>query len=427
MTGAGAIRPHDDRGEGMTDARTSRRPAGLVLFLLLLVYILNFLDRQILGILGPPIRAELHLTDTQFGAIGGLAFATLYSVLGVPLAMLADRTTRSGVITGALVVWSGFTALCGLATGFWQLFAFRLGVGVGEAGGAAPSYALVADYFPPAKRSRALAIYSLGVPLGGACGVVFGAYLAQLINWRTAFLTVGLLGIVRDIPRPVPAASTPKMPVASVFPVLLAKPAFWLLAFSAGCSSLCGYGLSLWVPSVLVRSYGLELIETGQFMGSLLLIGGTVGVFAGGWFADRLGHVDRAWYARLPAIAWAITVPTFAIGLLSPSPWVAWPLLLIPNALNILWLGPVTTAVQHLVPAPMRATAGGSFLLINNFLGLGIGPLLMGTISDHLKAGYGTESLRYAAVSCLVFYAIAAVLVLFAIPSLRRDWVEDAA
>ncbi len=420
----------------MTDpARAPRiRSPQLVLAMLLLVYILNFLDRQILGILGPPIRAELHLTDTQFGAIGGLAFATLYSVLGVPLAILADRTSRSGVIAGALVVWSGFTALCGVATGFWQLFLFRLGVGIGEAGGAAPSYALVADYFPPAKRSRALAIYSLGVPLGGACGVVFGAYLAQLISWRTAFLSVGLLGVVlapvfrwlvRDVPRAKPVAAD-SVPITGVFSVLLRKPAFWLLAFSAGFSSLCGYGLSLWIPSILVRSFGFSLIETGQYMGSLLLIGGTAGVFAGGWFADRLGHADRAWYARLPAIAWGVTVPTFALGLLSPSPLIAWPLLLIPNALNILWLGPITTAVQHLVPARMRATAGGSFLLINNFLGLGVGPLLIGRISDVLKASYGVESLRYAAVSCLVFYALAAMLVLFAIPSLRRDWVEDA-
>ena len=416
-------------------ARKVRSP-NLVLTLLLIVYILNFLDRQILGILAPPIKAELHLTDTQFGAIGGLAFAILYSVLGVPLALIADRTSRSGVVAVALTVWSAFTALCGLATGFWQLFLFRLGVGIGEAGGAAPSYALVADYFPPGRRSRALAIYSLGVPLGGAGGVVFGAYIAQLVDWRTAFLSVGLLGIVlapffrwivRDVPRAAPVVAASAEPVGAVFGILLRKPAFWLLGFSAGFSSLCGYGLSLWVPSVLVRSFGFSLIQAGQFMGSLLLIGGTAGVFAGGWFADRLGKGDRAWYAWLPAIAWAITVPTFAFGLLSPSPWIAWPLLLIPNALNILWLGPITTAVQHLVPVRMRATAGGSFLLINNFLGLGIGPLLMGGLSEYLKAAYGVESLRYAAVLCLGFYGLAAVLVLFSIRSLRRDWVAEGA
>lgn len=406
----------------------------LVLAMLLAVYIFNFLDRQILGILASPIKADLNLTDAQFGAIGGLAFALLYSVLGVPLAILADRTSRSGVIAGALVVWSAFTAACGVATSYGQLFLFRLGVGVGEAGGAAPSYALISDYYPPERRARALAIYNMGVPVGLACGVLLGGYLAQLVNWRTAFLTVGIAGIllaplfrwlVRDRPRPA-AVAAEKVRPGQVFGILFKKPAFWLLALSGGFSSLCGYGLALWTPSVLIRSYGFDLITTGQFMGSLLLVGGATGVFVGGALADRLGKRDRAWYAWLPAIAWAITVPTFAAGLLAPNPWAAWPLLLIPNALNIFWLGPVTAAVQHLVPPRMRATAGGSFLFINNLLGLGIGPLLMGSISDWLKGGYGTESLRYAAVSCLSFYALASVLVLFAVKSVRRDWVEDA-
>ena len=418
--------------------RPAARP-GMVLAMLLLVYSFNFLDRQILGILAAPIKADLGLSDRQFGAIGGLAFGLLYAVLGVPMAILADRTSRSGVIAVALVVWSGFTTLCGFATGFWQLFLFRLGVGFGEAGGSAPSYALVADYFPPDRRARALAIYSLGVPIGLAGGVLLGGYIAQLVAWRTAFLVVGIAGIViapffrwlvRDPPRARAAAvATPLRELAPLF----RKPAFWLLGFAAGFSSLTGYGLALWTPSVLMRSYGFSLIQTGQFMGSLLLIGGTAGVFAGGWLADRLvrpknGRGDQGWYARLPAIAWAITVPTFALGLLSPSPWLCWPLLLVPNALNILWLGPITTAVQHLVPVRLRASAGGCFLFINNALGLCVGPLLMGTLSDRLKAGgYGIDSLRYACTFCLVFYALAAVLVLFAIRPLKRDWVAEGA
>ncbi|WP_423605983.1 spinster family MFS transporter [Sphingomonas sp. MS122] len=407
----------------------------LVLAMLLLVYTFNFLDRQILGILAVPIKADLGLTDAEFGAIGGLAFALLYSVLGVPLAYLADRTSRSAVIAGSLAVWSAFTALCGTATGYWQLFLYRLGVGVGEAGGVAPSYALIADYFPPEKRARALAIYSLGIPVGLAGGTLLGAYIAALVDWRTAFIVMGVAGIVlapifkylvRDLPRPA-AAVRQATPVAKVFPILARKPAFWLMAFAAACSSLCGYGLALWTPSILMRSFGFNLITTGQFMGSVLLIGGVAGVFAGGWFADRLGRSDRGWYARLPAIAWAITVPTFAFGFLSSSPMLAWALLLIPNALNILWLGPVTTAVQHLVPREMRATASASFLLINNLIGLGVGPLLMGALSDALKSSYGIESLRYAAVGCLAFYALAAVLMLFAVKPLRRGWVDDAA
>lgn len=386
-----------------------------------------------LGILAGPIIADLKLTDVEFGAIGGLAFALLYSVLGVPLAMLADRTSRSRVIAGALAVWSGFTALCGTATGFGQLFLYRLGVGVGEAGGVAPSYALIADYYPPERRARALAIFSLGIPLGLAGGTLIGAYLAAWVNWRAAFVAMGIAGLVlvpimlifvRDLPRPAnPQGGQP--PLLRTFPIIARKPAFWLMAAAASCSSLAGYGLALWVPTVLERSFRLGLIERGQFLASIFLIGGTAGVFAGGWFADRLGQGDRGWYARLPAIAWLITTPTLAIGLLTSDPWLAWPLLLVPNALNILWLGPVTTAVQHLVPQPMRSTASASFLLINNLVGLGVGPTLIGALSVLFTERLGTEALRYAAVSVVGFYLIAALLMLLAVKRLRTDWVDD--
>jgi MFS family permease len=410
----------------------AQRSASLVLTLLLIAYIFNFLDRQILGILAGPIITDLGLSDAEFGAIGGLAFALLYSVLGVPLGLLADRTSRSRVVAGSLVVWSGFTALCGTATGFAQLFVYRLGVGVGEAGGVAPSYALISDYFPPERRARALAIFSLGIPLGLAAGTLVGAYLAAWIDWRAAFLAMGIAGIVlapvmlivvRDKPRP--AASPAAQPLRAAFRTLAGKGSFWLMAAAASCSSLAGYGLALWTPSVLERSFGLGLIERGQFLAALFLIGGTAGVFAGGWLADRLGAADRGWYARLPAIAWLITAPLFAAGLLAPNPWLAWVLLLIPNALNILWLAPVTTAVQHLVAQPMRATAAASFLLINNLIGLGLGPTLIGALSELFKARFGDEALRYASVCVIGFYVLAAILMLLAVRRLRSDWVDE--
>jgi predicted MFS family arabinose efflux permease len=334
-------------------------------------------------------------------------------------------------------VWSGFTALCGTATGFWSLFLSRLGVGVGEAGGVAPSYALIADYFPVERRARALAIYSMGIPIGLGSGVLLGAYIAALVDWQTAFITVGVAGIlvapvflwlVRDRPRPAPVADADAVPVLAVIPILARKPAYWLLSIGAGCSSMAGYGLALWVPKIIAVHYGWtsnhDLIKVGQFMGSLLLIGGTTGIFLGGVFADRLGTVDRAWYARLPAIAWLITAPTFMLGLFTPYPMFAWFLLLIPNALNTLWLGPIVTAAQHLAPSRMRASASGSFLLVNNLLGLGLGPLLMGTLSDALKASYGADSLRYAAIIGVSLYLVAALLAFLAIKPLKRGWVE---
>ena len=417
----------------MNVTSSSRRSASFVLALLLVAYIFNYLDRQILGILAGPIIADLRLTDTEFGLLSGPPFAILYSLLGVPFAYLADRTSRSRVIAVALAFWSAFTGLCGAATSFWQLFVFRMGVGIGEAGGVAPSYALISDYFEPRRRARAMAIFSLGVPIGLALGTLIGAYIAHAISWRAAFLVMGVAGImlapvlvlvVRD---PTKAHHAGAAPISQVFPMLVRKPVFWLLAFAASSSSLCGYGLAVWTPSVLERSFGMGLLERGQFLASVILLGGCTGVFAGGWLADRLGALDRGWYARLPAIAWLITAPTFAAGLLAPNLWLAWPLLLIPNALNILWLGPVTTAVQHLVPQRMRATASASFLLINNLIGLGIGPFLIGGLSDALKHSYGAEALRYAAVACTSFYVLAALLMLMCVTRLRASWIEDAA
>jgi MFS family permease len=406
----------------------------ILLSLLLLAYIFNFLDRQILSILAGPIIAELGLSDTQFGLLSGPPFAILYSVLGIPFAFLADRTSRSRVIGGALAAWSAFTALCGTAASFWQLFIFRMGVGVGEAGGVAPSYALIADYFPPERRARALAIFSLGIPLGSTAGTLIGAYLASWINWRAAFLVMGIAGLalapvflllVRDVPKDE-RSPVQRVPIGRVFPALARKSSFWLLALAASCSSLAGYGLLLWTPTVLERSFHLELVQRGQFFASLLLIGGTAGVFAGGWLADRLGTRDRAWYAWLPALAWLITAPMFALGLMAPTLTLAWPLLLVPNALNILWLGPIVTAVQHLVPQHMRSTASASFLLVNNLIGLGVGPFLIGRLSDAFKASYGVEALRAAAVACTGFYLLAALLVVFAARSLRSEWVKDS-
>lgn len=415
-----------------TDLRRSR--ASLVLGLLLVAYIFNYLDRQILGILAGPIIADLKLSDTQFGLLSGPPFAIFYSLLGIPFAFLADRTSRSRVIAAAVALWSAFTALCGTASSFWHLFIFRMGVGVGEAGGVAPSYALIADYFPPERRARALAIFSLGVPIGLAMGTLIGAYIAAAISWRAAFFAMGIAGVVlapilllvvRDPVRP--AASAAGAPLGQVFPMIAKKPVFWLIAFAASCSSLSGYGLAVWVPSVLERSFGMGLISRGQFMASVVFLGGCTGVFAGGWLADRLGTRDRAWYAKLPAIAWLVTAPTFAAGLLSHNAVLAWLLLLIPNALNILWLGPVIAAVQHLVPRRMRATASASFLLINNLIGLGVGPFLIGRLSDALKQSYGSEALRYAAVAVTTFYLLAALLMLLAAPRLRSSWVEDKA
>lgn len=414
----------------MIDRSVSPAYRGVVLAMLLLVYTFNFLDRQILGILAGPIKAELGLTDTQLGALGGIAFALLYSTLAIPLALLADRTSRTWVITVSLAIWSGFTALCGVANSFTQMFLFRIGVGVGEAGGVAPSYAVISDYFPAHQRARALSIYSLGIPLGSAGGVLLGGYIAQTVEWRTAFIAVGIMGIliapifrlvVREPALPVQAADA--VPVSAVFGILAAKRSFWLLALGAACSSMCGYGVAFWLPSLLMRSFGLDIMGAGQFLGGLLLIGGVAGVLLGGFLGDAMGGKDKAYYAWVPAVSYVVGMPLFVVGVMSSSVTFAFALFLIPQALVYVWLGPVLTAVQHLVPAHMRASAAASFLLINNLVGLGLGSWSVGALSDALTPTYGVEALRYAIVAALGFYLLAGLFMALGGKALRKDWV----
>ena len=408
----------------------------IALGMLLLVYIFNFVDRQILAILAGPIQADLQLSDTQMGLLGGLAFALLYSTLAVPLAWVADKTSRSWVITVSLAVWSGFTALTGLAQGFWSIFLTRLGVGVGEAGGVAPSYALIADHFPSEKRARALAIYSLGIPLGSATGVVAGGYIAATVDWRLAFFVVGLAGLViapffkyyvRDKIKksaPVGSAAVPYSFMGTVR-LLARKRAFWFLAFGAASSSMLGYGIAFWLPSLLQRSFGLDLIDTSLFFGAILLVGGVAGVLGGGMIGDRLGKKNKAAYGLVPAAAFLLAVPLFAAGIMSGSATLAFFLFLIPQALAYVWLGPVLSAVQHLVPADSRATASALFLLINNLIGIGGGIFFLGALSDILTPIYGEQGLRYSMLYSLTFYVIAAMLMALAARPLKSEWIAE--
>ncbi|KAA5805390.1 MFS transporter [Alkalicaulis satelles] len=427
---------------------------GFVLAMLFLVYAFNFLDRQIIAILAIPIQAELGLDDRQMGLLGGIAFAALYSVLGVPIAWLADRTSRTWIITVSLTAWSGFTALCGLAQNFWQLFAARVGVGVGEAGGVAPSYSLIADYFPPGSRAGALAIYSLGIPVGSACGVYAGALIAggalgADYDWRSAFIFVGVAGVVLaplfrlavreprrgglDIKAPAaPAVEAPasmtsdvsRPSFAATIALLARKPTFWLLALGASCSSMMGYGVFFWMPSFFARTYGLGIVDTGWIFGTIVLIGGGLGIFLGGILGDRLGRASKKAYVRVPAIAFFLTMPFYLIGVMAPSPIAAFFLFLIPTGLGLAWAGPTLSVFQQLVPPSMRSVASAVFLLLNNLLGIGVGVYVLGELSTLYAPLFGEQSLRYAIMTGASLYLVAGILFLTALRTLDRDWVN---
>jgi predicted MFS family arabinose efflux permease len=412
------------------------RYRALVLAMLVLVYTFNFLDRQIVGILAVPIKADLGLTDTQLGLMGGLAFALFYTLLGIPVAMLADRSNRTTIMTVALALWSAMTAVCGLAQNFWQLFLARLGVGVGEAGGVAPAYSIITDYFPPQQRARALGVYSFGIPIGSAAGIVFGGLIATLIDWRTAFIVVGLAGVVLApvfkmlVKEPVrgrydPAASVrPAGGFGEVMRTLAAKKSFWGLAFGASASSMMGYGMFFWLPSFFVRSHGLTLLQASFYFGAILLVGGIAGIWLGGWSADRFGRLRRRLYALVPAAAFVATVPFYAGAVLTHSLALAFVLFLVPTALGLVWLGPVISSIQHIVPPHMRATASAVFLFINNLIGIGLGTALIGALSDILSAQHGANALRYAIVAGTVFYLVAAALFFVSARRLEQDWIE---
>jgi predicted MFS family arabinose efflux permease len=407
----------------------------VVLAMLVLVYTFNFIDRQIVGILAVPIKADLGLTDTQLGLMGGLAFALFYTLLGIPIAMLADRSNRTAIMTVALVFWSAMTAVCGLAQNFWQLFLARLGVGVGEAGGVAPAYSIVADYFPPHQRARALGVYSFGVPIGSSLGILFGGVIASLIDWRMAFIVVGIAGIVLApifkaiVREPVrgrfdaKGATGQPAGFGEVMRLLLGKPSFWGLSFGASASSMIGYGLFFWLPSFFVRSYQLTLLEASLYYGAILLVGGIAGIWMGGVLADRLGANNRRMYAIIPAIAFLAIIPFYVGAVTSGSLAIAFALFLVPTALGLVWLGPVLSSIQHVVPPQMRATASAIFLFVNNLIGIGVGTVALGALSDALSAQFGADSLRYAILAGSVFYLVAAALFLLSAKRLERDWV----
>ena len=406
-----------------------------VLWILIIVFTFNFIDRQIVGILAVPIKADLALSDTQLGLMGGLAFAIFYTLLGIPIARLADRASRIGIMTAALALWSLMTAACGIAQCFGQLFLCRLGVGVGEAGGVAPAYSLICDYFPRHARGRALAVYSFGIPIGSALGILAGGFITRWLSWRMAFFIVGLAGLLLTpllklaVPEPIrgrydpPAGGRPAT-LSDVFGVLGHKPSFWLLSLGAASASMMGYGLFFWMPSFMVRSFGMSLVQASLAFGALLLFGGLAGIWLGGSLVDRYGDRNKAIYAWVPAAAFVLAVPLYVAGVLTKTPWVSLPVLLLPVALGLAWLGPVLAAIQHLVPSDMRATASAIFLFVNNLIGIGLGTTLIGALSDAMRAHFGAESLRYAILTGTGFYAVAVTFLLLAARKLPHDWQE---
>jgi MFS family permease len=428
---------------------------GYAMSLLLGLYIVNFLDRQVVNILAEPIKRDLNLLDWQLGLMSGLAFAVFYTFMGIPIARLAERGNRPLIIGVAATVWSVFTVLCGMAQNFWQLVLARIGVGVGEAGCTPPAHSLIMDYAAPAKRSSALAFYGMGAPLGALLGMAFGGLVADAYGWRAAFLVAGLPGLIFGIlavltlrePRRaiVGYAARTKAASASVgetLRLLLSKRSFVFLVSAMALKAFISYGYAPFLASFFLRNHGDQVAETAALVGGVLgfelksvgflgialgvLAGicGAVGMWTGGQLSDRFAAKDPRRYLYGPAIASIICVPVFLTAM--TSPWLALGLAMIGVHAFFagIWYGPAYTASFSVVPGHMRATVSALALFVTNIIGLGLGPLAVGVVSDLYGVSLGAaEGVRWALISFSVAGLIAAGLFWTGARTIREDTV----
>lgn len=379
----------------------------LLLWTLLVVYIFNFIDRQIVSILAEPIARDLGLSDSQIGLLTGLAFALFYATLGVPIARWADKpdTNRPGLIALCLVVWSGMTALCGMAQNYTQLLLARIGVGVGEAGCTPTAHALIADSLPPEKRAGGIAFFGLGIPIGGLLGTLIGGGMAEVLGWRQAFVVVGVPGIALALfvwlflkdPRARKAAAAnapPRLSMLASLKALATSPAYCLILSGASLVAFLSYGKGVWVLIYFQRTHKLSVGETAIWVGLVLGVAGIVGTWLGGWAADRFGAKDRRHMLTLPAVGMLVAAPVLFAGYWVDDWRMAVALLILPTIFNAAYYGPAYGAAQVLARPDTRAMAAAWMVFAQNLIGLGLGPLLFGMLSQWLKADYGAESVR---------------------------------
>ncbi len=386
-----------------------------ILALLLLVYISNYADRILLGILLPAIKGEFHLTDLQLGFLHGTAFAIFYATLGIPIAIYADRGNRKAVIVAATAIWSVMTAVCGLAQNFVQLVIARIGVGVGEAGSNPPSHSIISDLFTIKHRGTALAIFSQGVSLGIVVGLYGGAQIAEAYGWRVAFYALGVPGLIIALlvaitmvePRRGAAdghtfEGAPP-PFLKTLGFMFSQPALMHLILGATLTTIVGYSGVLWWPSFIVRSHGLSPAEMSGFLALVFGLGSGAGIFLGGIIADYYGRKNVSLIPRVVALAILFGLPFGAAIYLVQDSALVFAIIGIPAAAGGAYLGPSMAMVQSLVGVRMRTVASAFFLFVINLIGMGAGSALIGALSDELTPRFGADALRYTLLMVMAF------------------------
>lgn len=451
---ASAIAAAKAHEQAKADFKVTEGYRSYVVWLLFLIYVFNFVDRQILQILIEPIKKEFDFSDTQLGLLSGLAFAVLYCSLGIPIARVADASSRPNIrvniITASLFVWSFFTACTGMATSFAQLLAARVLVGIGEAGFNPPAYSLLGDYFPPHRRATAFSIYSMGIYGGVFVGFLIGGQIAHHFGWRAAFYAVGLPGILlaivvkltlREPPRgfsdTVKATVDPPSAKA-VLSTLWAKPSFRHMALAAALHSFVGYGVGGFNSSFLIRTHGMTVAEVGMWLALISALGGITGTYLGGYLSDRQArkHGDMRWSLLVPGYSTLLNVPLAIAAYMIPDKLFVLLLMIPTTAIGTMYLGPTFSTLQSLCGIRERALAGALLLFIVNLIGLGFGPLLTGMLSDVFKTmlvdGGASEvsataqGLRWSLIVMVCVNAWSALHYVIATRTLREDAAQAA-
>ncbi|MDG1387537.1 MAG: MFS transporter [Halioglobus sp.] len=394
-----------------------------VLIILTVVSMVNIMDRLIMSILLEDIKAEFAMTDTQLGLLAGLAFALFYALMSIPIARWADVSNRKNILAGALIIWSGMTALCGAATGFVSLFLARLGVGIGEAGGSPPSYSIMADYFKPSERARAMGIYFTGAVLGTGGGLIVGGLLGEWLGWRMTFFVLGVPGVllgvllyftVKEPPRgrydTGNQASKEATDLQRTLKSLARNKVYVRVSISFAMLTMVGYAMAMWLAPIMLRNFDVSLGKVGLYLGITYICGGIPGPLIGGYLTDYMVKLDSRWRAWIPAIAVVCSVSTFWFCLSAESLWEFLGFFALTYAIFMIPQGASMSLLQSSVGSGERALGTSFALLVNSMVGLALGPLLIGILSDALAPTYGAKSLNYALMTVCGIAALIATL-----------------
>ncbi|MBW2942496.1 spinster family MFS transporter [Zhongshania aquimaris] len=409
---------------GDTEFRSSSAYSNYVLGILFVVYVFNFVDRQIMSVFIGPIKEEFGVSDTAMGLLVGFAFALLYTVVGIPIARWADSGNRRNIIALGLAVWSAMTVLSGLARSFATLAIARVGVGVGEAAGSPPAHSLIADYFPLNRRATALAVYASGAFVGSGIAYLGGGYLREYFDWRTAFIVVGAPGIllalvlrftVKEPPRgysEVGAKDDSTSTLKETLHFLMASRCWVLLMLGFSLVSLTGYAVLMWGYEFFGRVHGMSPIRIGQWMGLIVGVGGSVGTIFGGLLVDKVSVKSLHLGIKVPVWITLLGLPLGAVFLLTTSPTVSLLFFAPFYVLLNIYIPAMYAANQALAKLRMRATASAIMLFVVNIVGAGLGPLVVGILSDYFSPQFGLEAIRYALLVSLGLGVIGCVLLL---------------